>query len=255
MALRLFNRIQAKSLLLASALTVISCLYALSGDGGALYAAAVKRELPVYSVNRSDNVISISFDASWGSEQTMQILDTLDEYGVKTTFFLVGLWLEKYPELVKEIAARGHEIGNHSATHAHFPQIGEQKKKVELGIMSDMTETLTGIRPTLFRAPYGDYDDKTVLVSRAEGYEIVQWSIDSLDWKGLSASDIVARCTKSFGSGDIVLFHNDAKHTAEALPQILEKYQAAGLKIIPVSEILLTGETRIDHAGKQHAAS
>ncbi len=255
MALRLFNRIQLKGLLLAALMTAVSLVYTLLGDGGALYASAQKRELPVYSVERNDGVIAISFDASWGSEQTEKILDTLDEYGVKTTFFLVGLWVEKYPELVKEIAARGHEIGNHSATHAHFPQIGEQKKIAEIGIMSDMAETLTGVRPTLFRAPYGDYDDKTVLSARAQGYEIVQWSIDSLDWKGLSADEIVSRCVKRFGSGDIVLFHNDAKHTAEALPRILESYQKAGLKIIPVSEILLSGNTRIDHAGKQHAES
>lgn len=233
-------------------LALISFLYAGVLQDDATTVLANKRELPVYSVERSDKVIAISFDASWGSEQTLQILDTLDEYDVKTTFFLVGIWVDKYPELVTEIVSRGHEIGNHSATHPYMTKISQEKMREELRIMSDKVETLTGVRPTLFRPPYGDYNNQVVTTVRAEGYEVVQWSVDSLDWKNYGVEDIIKRCTQKVENGDIVLFHNDAQYTPEALPTVLKYYQDQGFTIIPVSQILLEGDTTIDVQGKQH---
>lgn len=213
---------------------------------------AKKRELPVYSVERDDKVLSISFDASWGADKTIAILDILDRYDVKTTFFLVGGWVDKYPEMVEEIFARGHEIGNHSNTHPHMSQLSESDIREELRIMSDKVEKLTGVRPTLFRPPYGDYNDRVVLVSRAEGYECVQWSIDSLDWKDRGTEDIIKQCTHRVDNGDIVLFHNDSNDIVNALPSVIEHYQGLGYTIIPVSELLLEGEYIIDVQGKQH---
>ncbi len=210
------------------------------------------RELPVYSVERSDKVLAISFDAAWGGEHTPALLDILDEYGVKTTFFLVGIWVERYPELVKEIVARGHEIGNHSTSHPQMTKISEEKMREELKVTSDRIEMLSGVRPTLFRPPYGDYNDKVVTVSRAEGYECVQWNVDSLDWKNRGVDDLVRNATKNNKPGDIVLFHNDSQYIVQALPTILKTYQDAGFRIIPVSEILLAGNTEIDHTGRQY---
>ena len=213
---------------------------------------AVKRELPVYSVEREDRVISISFDASWGGDQTIGILDLLDEYNVKATFFLVGIWVDKYPELVKEIYDRGHEIGNHSDSHPHMTQISEAKMRTELSGMSDKLEAITGERPTLFRPPYGDYNNAVVLTSRAEGYECVQWSVDSLDWKNRGVQDLITRATKNVQPGDIILFHNDSQYILDALPTVLKTYQEQGFTLIPVGEILLQGNTTIDVQGKQH---
>lgn len=216
---------------------------------------ATKKVLPIYSVERQDKVISVTFDASWGGDKTLAILDLLDEYNAKATFFLVGIWVDKYPELVKEIAARGHEIGNHSDSHAHFTQIAESKIRAEMDSCSDKIETLTGIRPTLFRPPYGDYNSKVVTVVRDEGYECVQWSIDSLDWKNRGAEDLIKRATNNVQPGDIILFHNDSQYIVEALPAILKHYQAQGFKMIPAKDILLTGTTTIDVQGKQHPAA
>lgn len=216
---------------------------------------AAKRVLPVYSVERDDQVISVSFDASWGGDKTMAILDILDEYNAKATFFLVGIWVEKYPELVKEIAARGHEIGNHSDTHAHFTQLSESQIRKELADCTGMIEDLTGQQVTLFRPPYGDYNSKVVTVCRDEGYEVVQWSIDSLDWKNYGVQDMITKATRNVQSGDIVLFHNDSEYIVEALPSILKYYQDQGLTMIKVGDILLQGETTIDVQGKQHPAS
>ncbi|MCL1963627.1 MAG: polysaccharide deacetylase family protein [Firmicutes bacterium] len=232
-------------------LTLCVC-YCGMQPGGDMMVLARTRELPVYSVERKDKVLSISFDAAWGGDQTTAILDILDEYGVKTTFFLVGIWVERYPELVKEIVRRGHEIGNHSTTHPEMSKISESKIRDELKVTSDRVEQLTGIRPTLFRPPYGDYNDKVVTVSRAEGYECVQWNVDSLDWKNRGVDDLIRQATKNNKPGDIVLFHNDSKYIVQALPTILKTYQNGGFEIIPISQILLSGETEIDHTGRQH---
>ena len=209
-----------------------------------------KRELPVYCVERNDNVIAISFDAAWGGDKTIPILDILDRYNVKTTFFLVDIWTQKYPELVQEIVSRGHEIGNHSATHAHMNQLDEAGIVKELKGMADAAEALTGTRPVLFRPPYGEYNDRVVSVARAQGYEVIQWSVDSLDWKNRGAEEIIRRATK-VQSGDIVLFHNDSQYIVDALPQVLSYYQKNGYKVVPVSGILLTGNTTIDVQGRQ----
>lgn len=242
-------------LLLCSALLFLSALYVGPLQQEATSVLAVKRILPVYSVEREDRVISISFDASWGGDKTMAILDLLDKYDAKATFFLVGIWVDKYPELVKAIHERGHEIGNHSDSHPHMTQISEGKMRQELDGCSDKIEALTGARPTLFRPPYGDYNNKVVAVSRDEGYECVQWSIDSLDWKNRGVSDLVKRATSNVQPGDIVLFHNDSEYIAQALPEILSYYQSEGFRLIPVGDILLEGETTIDVQGKQHPAA
>ena len=213
---------------------------------------ARKRELPVYSVARDDSAVAISFDASWGGDKTLRLLDILDEYGVKTTFFLVDIWVKAYPDLVKEIAARGHEIGNHSTTHPHMSQLSEAQIREELETQAARVQALTGAKPTLFRPPYGDYNDRLVRTARGEGYEVIQWSVDSQDWKNRGTEDIVRRAKKA-QAGDIVLFHNDADFTVDALPEVLDDYKARGLTVLPVSQLLLTGETTVDAQGKQHA--
>ena len=241
-----------RQLALTACMLVLSAAYILGLNDPAAAVVARKRELPVYSVERQDKVISISFDASWGADKTIPILDILDEYDVKTTFFLVGGWVDKYPDMLKEIVKRGHEIGNHSDTHPHMSQLSEDSIRKELHNMSDKVEKLTGVRPTLFRPPYGDYNDRVVTVSRQEGYECVQWSIDSLDWKDRGTADIIKQCTYRVENGDIVLFHNDSNDIVNALPTVIQHYQQLGYTIIPVSEILLEGEYTIDVQGRQH---
>lgn len=225
--------------------------YCSMAPGGDIMALARKRELPVYSVERDDKVLAISFDAAWGGAQTPALLDILDEYDVKTTFFLVGIWVERFPELVKEIVARGHEIGNHSTTHPQMSKLSDDKIREELTKTSDRVQELTGKRPVLFRPPYGDYNDRVVVVSRQEGYECVQWNVDSLDWKNRGVQDLVKQATGGNNKGDIVLFHNDSQYIVDALPTILQSYRDQGFTVIPVSEILLEGETEIDHTGRQ----
>lgn len=233
-------------------LCMVSAVYAAQANTAEVVAR--KRELPIYAVDRGDNKIAISFDAAWGGDKTEKILDILDEFGVKTTFFMVDIWTQRFPELVKEIAARGHDIGNHSATHPKMSTLSREKILQELTVMADNVEKVCGVRPTLFRPPYGDYNNDVVLTARGAGYEVIQWSVDSLDWKNKGVQPLIDRATKNVKSGDIVLFHNDSKYILDALPTILKSYQEQGFTVVPISEILLPGETTIDAQGIQHPA-
>lgn len=233
-------------------LGLVSGVYA--AEANTAEVVARKRELPIYAVDRGDNKIAISFDAAWGGDKTEKILDILDEFGVKTTFFMVDIWTQRFPELVKEIAARGHDIGNHSATHPKMSTLSREKILQELTVMADNVEKVCGVRPTLFRPPYGDYNNDVVLTARGAGYEVIQWSVDSLDWKNKGVQPLIDRATKNVKSGDIVLFHNDSKYILDALPTILKSYREQGFTVVPISEILLPGETTIDAQGIQHPA-
>lgn len=214
-------------------------------------ASATKRQLPIYCVQREDKVVAVSFDASWGNEDTQTLIDILAKYGVKATFFLVGDWVDRYPESVIALSEAGHEVMNHSSTHAHFSKLAEDEIITDIEKCNGKIETLTGKKPTLFRCPYGEYDDHVINAVNSMGMTAIQWDVDSLDWKGISASEIVSRVTTKVQPGSIVLFHNAAEHTPEALPEIIEKLIADGYRFVPVSQILLSGDYVIDHTGRQ----
>ena len=213
--------------------------------------ASGPRLLPIYEVATERQAIAISFDASWGAEHTENILDTLDDYGIQTTFFLVNIWVQDYPELAAEIAKRGHEIGLHSVSHPHFSELSTEQMQTELRENFRLIQETTGTSPRLFRPPFGDYNTQVIQTSEELGFQPIQWSVDSLDWKDLSADEICNRVLQDLHAGDIVLFHNNGKHTAEALPRIIAACQEKGLDIVPVSELLLDGETYIDANGVQ----
>ena len=214
-------------------------------------AAATTRQLPVYCVQRDDKVIALSFDAAWGNEDTQILIDILDKYKLTTTFFVVGDWVTKYPESVKALHDAGNEVMNHSSNHAHFSKLSGEQIVADITACNEKITAVTGTTPTLFRCPYGEYDDHVINAVNSMGMTAVQWNIDSLDWKGLSAKEIQQRVLDKAEPGSIILFHNAAENTPEALPGIIESLIADGYKIIPVSQILLKGEYTIDNTGKQ----
>ncbi len=230
---------------------IIAVVFGLVNDPVIVGVTAVKRSLPVYCVQREDKTVALSFDAAWGNEDTKTIIDIMEKYGVKTTFFVVGDWVKKYPESVRQLAEAGHEVMNHSLSHAHFSKLSENDIISDIEKCNELVEAETGVKPTLFRCPYGEYDDHVIEAVRSIGMTPVQWDVDSLDWKEIPAGEIQSRVLKKIQPGSIVLFHNAAKHTPEALPGIIEAMQRDGYTIVPVSQILLSGDYVIDHTGKQ----
>ena len=155
------------------------------------------RELPIYSVEPEAKQVALSFDATWGNEYMKQILDVLDKYDVKATFFLTGNWVGKYPEDVKQIQLARHDIGNHSENHKAMSQLSKEACKEEIVSVHEKVKALTGIEMKLFRVPYGDYDDQVIRTAKACGYEVIQWSIDSQDWKDYGKESIVKTILKN----------------------------------------------------------
>ncbi len=230
-----------------------AALWALGGGGEAAEAANT-RLLPIYSVERDQKMVSLSFDAAWGNEDTQTLIDILGKYSVKVTFFVVGQWVDKYPESVKALHEAGHEVMNHSDDHAHFNTLSADQIVANVNACADKLEAVTGVRPTLFRPPYGEYDDHVIAAVRSMGVEPIQWDVDSLDWKDLSAKEIYNRVTTKVRPGSIVLFHNAALHTPEALEDIVKFLLSEGYTIVPISQLILTGPYTIDHTGRQFPA-
>ncbi len=217
--------------------------------------AGRKHELPIYSVERSDKKIALTIDAAWEADKTDFILDTLDKYGIHATFFLCGFWADKYPDKVKEIAARGNEIGNHSSTHPHMSQLTAAEIRKELEKFDDTIEKLLGKRTTAFRCPYGEYNDTVITTARELGYEIWQWSIDTVDWKEeRSPQTILESVIPKLEPGCVVLCHNNGYGIEQYLPPLIKAAQDQGYEFVTVSELKLDGDTIIDVNGRQKAA-
>lgn len=231
-------------------LLAVALIFTLVNSPAIVGVSATTRKLPIYSVQRDNKCVSLSFDAAWGNEDTQQLIDILAKYNISATFFVVGDWVDKYPESVKALSDAGHEVMNHSNDHAHFSKLTAQQITDNVNACNDKIEAVTGTRPTLFRCPYGEYDDHVVQALTDMGMYTVQWDVDSLDWKDLSAGEIKSRVLKGVQPGSIVLFHNAAKHTPEALPAIIEGLLADGYEIVPISQILLKGEYEMDHTGR-----
>lgn len=219
-------------------------------DVGGVYFANGKK-LPIYAVQTDDNKLSISFDAAWGADKTREIMAICDEYNVKATFFLVGFWIEEYPEMVKEIYNNGFEIGIHSSTHPDMTKLTKKQIKEELSNNIKLVEDLTGYTPTLFRPPYGYYNNDLIEVCDELNLYCIEWSVDSLDWKGLTANEISSRVMAKAEKGSIVLFHNNSDHVIEGLKMTLQFFDDKKLQVVPIGELIYTENYTINNQGIQ----
>ncbi len=164
-------------LVAAALLTVVGLNYTQTKS---VFKNEASRKLPIYNVEREDKVCAISFDAAWGNEDTHDLISILEKYKVKATFFVVGDWVERYPESVKELHDAGHDVMNHSNTHPHMTQISKEKMISEVTECDNKIEKITGVKPNLFRPPYGDYNDNVVTNLKEIGHYTIQWDVDTL---------------------------------------------------------------------------
>lgn len=213
--------------------------------------ANATKSLPIYSVAREDKKIAISFDCAWGTEYTDTLLRYLAQNDIKCTFFAVQFWVEKNPEYAKKIVDAGHELGTHSRTHSYMSKLNEAEIKDELLTSMNAIEKVTGQKTNLFRAPYGDYDNLLIDTATGMGLYTIQWDVDSLDWKNLSATEIALRVVNGVKSGSIILCHNNGLHTAEALPMIFSTLKNRGYEFVPIGELIYKKDYTIDPTGKQ----
>ena len=217
----------------------------------AVYFNGTVRKLPIYRVDRNDNKISISFDCAYGADYTLNLLEILDEYDVKCTFYMVEFWVKKYRDMVKKISEAGHEIGTHSKTHPKMSTLSESEIKEELSSSIKAIEDITGKKVETFRAPYGDYSDVLLEVAKSLGLYTIQWDVDSIDWKDITAEQITKRVVSKTKSGSIILCHNNGKYTAKALPYVLSNLKEKGFKFVRINELIYKENYKINSLGVQ----
>ena len=250
-----FLVLRRRTLTVGAALLAALAIFGAVNAPAAVRASAATRQLPIYCVERDQKVCSISFDAAWGADNTQKILDVLADYGVKCTFFVVGNWADQYPEQAKAIVESGNELMNHSNAHDHYNSLTADQIIADVNTCSDKIEAVTGVRPTLFRCPYGEYDDRVIKTVREAGYEVIQWNIDTVDWKPeRSAQTILDTVLPKLSDGSIILCHNNGYKIGQYLPTLIESALAQGYSFVTVSDLLLDGETLIDVNGVQKPA-
>lgn len=218
---------------------------------GSIYFGYAKRLVPIYSVETNEKKVALTFDAAWGSDKTEKIVKTLTDAGVSGTFFLVGFWIEQNADKVKFIDDAGLDIGTHSNTHPKMSTLSESQMNNELKTSMDMITKITGKPVKFFRPPFGDYNDKLVQVAGNLNLKTIQWDVDSLDWKGLSATEILARVKSSVKNGSIILCHNNSDHILEALPLMIDYLKSQGYKMVKISELVYEENYHIDNNGLQ----
>lgn len=226
-----------------------------SAAGSVEETAASIKKLPVYSVDNDDSKqIALTVNCAWGADDIPQILDIFDEYNIKCTFFVLGVWAEQNPEALKLMYSKGHEIANHSYSHKLPSKSSEAQIEEEIVKCNEAVSKIIGTAPTFYRAPSGDYNDTALSLAEKHGMTSIQWSVDSLDWmKDKSQADIVNRVTGKISSGSIILFHNDTNYTVAALPEIIQHLQNEGYRFVTVGDLLLKGNCTIDNNGVQRA--
>lgn len=216
-------------------------------------AEEAKRKIPIYSVDTKEKKVALSFDAAWGADDTDSLLSTLEKHNVKATFFLVGDWVRKYPEQVKKIYQAGHDIGNHSDKHPHMNSMSKEQIKADVMEAHKATKDLLGIEMDLFRPPFGEYNNTVMEALKECGYYIIQWDVDSLDWKEYGLENLIDTVVnhKNLGDGSIVLMHNNAKYTKDALDSIIVGLKEQGYELVPISELIIRENYKTDHTGRQ----
>ncbi len=246
--------LKLQSLKLALLLLLVAALLSCNFDGqvfASVYFGNSLRKVPIYCVDTEKKQVAISFDAAWGADKTEDIIKILQDYNADATFFLVGFWVEKYPEMVKEINEAGFEIGTHSNTHPNLTNLTASQMKLELETSKKLIEDITKKKVDLFRAPFGAYNNTLIDTALEMGLKTIQWDVDSLDWKDYSAMDITTRIINRVKCGSIILCHNNATNIVEALPIVLDRLQKKGYEITSVGDLIFTENYEVDNSGLQ----
>ena len=210
-------------------------------------------KLPIYCTDNDNREIALTTNCAWGAEDIYEILETLDKYNVKATFFVLGTWAETNPHELKAIYEHGHEIGNHSYSHKLPSKSNANQLAEEIDKCNNIVEQIIGCRPILYRAPSGDITETILDLTDERGMFNIKWSVDSIDWrKDMTYDNILNRVLGRTESGSILLFHNDTRWTSKVLPEIISSLQKQDYKFVKVSELIYTSDFYIDSTGKQH---
>lgn len=227
-------------------------IYSNPNEQSTTVSANTAKELPVYSVDTNENKVALTLNCAWNADDIDSILETLKKHNCKVTFFVVGDWVTKYPDAVKKIYESGHEIGNHSDSHPHVNNMTLENNVDQIKKCSDKVEAITGSKTTLYRGPYGEYNDTVIKAANQCNHLTIQWSIDSLDYKALTCEQMWERIEPKLSAGSIILMHNGTENTALSLDTLLSNIEKKGFQVVKVSDIVYLSNYTIDNNGIQH---
>ncbi|MEK3763557.1 polysaccharide deacetylase family protein [Solibacillus sp. FSL K6-4121] len=179
--------------------------------------------------------IALTFDDGPHPKVTRQILQTLDKYNAKATFFVIGQEVVKYPEVLKEVYEAGHEIGNHTYNHEKLTTLSQKEVNHQIQSTDELIKSVIGKNATVFRPPYGSYDETVIKQLKVPS---VMWTIDTLDWKHRDPEKTALAIEEQVNNGSIILMHDIHQATADALETILIDLQIQGYTFVTVSELL-----------------
>lgn len=244
--------LKKKSVVVISVLLIVLVIASIFIGWHSVSAAAEPKKTPIYCVKTEEKKVAISFDACWGADKTLEILSMLEQFDVVANYFCVSSWAEKYADKLKTLSNSGRvEVGTHSKTHSHMNSLNSQQIKEELTSSCNIIKSITGKEVKLFRAPYGEYNNLLINTAQELGLQTIQWDVDSLDWKDLSAHDIASRILSKAQNGSIILMHNDGKNTVQALPLIFAGLKNKGYSFVFISDLIYKDNYTIDNTGKQ----
>ncbi len=200
-------------------------------------AARVTNLEPIYAGNTESSKVSLMINVYWGTEYIDDMLDVLDEYGVKTTFFVGGMWVKQYPDVLKNIYDHGHEIGNHGYWHDDQSNLDYNGNIEEITLCHDIVEETIGYSMNLFAPPSGAYNNSTLSACEDYGYRVIMWTRDTIDWRDKDENLTYSRAIRDIKGGDLVLMHPTA-HTLSALPKVLKYIADNNLVCTTVSDTI-----------------
>lgn len=187
----------------------------------------------------SSGAMALTYDDGPHTTFTPQLLEILKNADAKATFFMLGTQVDLNPEIAKTVAEAGHEIANHSYSHRDMNKMTTEQIRDEIKRTQDVIQAATGVRPTLFRPPYGNFNKKVIEVCEEEGLEIVTWSIDPRDWDAKQTSDSVKdKILKQAAPGAIVCIHDIHKRTITATPEIIAGLKAKNLRLTTAGDLI-----------------
>ncbi len=246
-----FNKDRIKTYLVSMLTVAMLIIFSNIGNIKSIQTSSVPKYLPIYNVKTDEKKIAFTMNCAWNADDIDSILETLKNNDVHITFFMVGEWVDKYPEAVKKIYEAGHEIGSHSNTHPHVNNLSAEKNLEEIKLSVNKIEQITGQKTNIYRAPYGEYNDTVIKTAQENGYYTIQWNLDTLDYKGLTGEEMWNRLKNKLENGSIILSHNGTKHTADSLDMLIKNIKEKGYEITTVSDLIYKENFTINNNGTQ----
>ncbi len=246
-----FNKDRIKTYLVSMLTVAMLIVFSNIGNIKSIQTSSVPKYLPIYNVKTDEKKIAFTMNCAWNADDIDSILETLKNNNVHITFFIVGDWVDKYPEAVKKINEAGHEIGSHSNTHPHVNKLSAEKNLEEINLSVAKIQKITGQKANIYRAPYGEYNNTVIKTAEENGYYTIQWNLDTLDYKGLTGEQMWNRLKNKLENGAIILSHNGTKHTADSLDMLIKNIKSKGYEIITVSQLIYKDNYIINGNGTQ----